>query len=146
MALLNYTTTIDEHKTVAEIQRILVVHGANSVRVDYQDGLVAALFFKVPTPQGELAFRLPARPEVTLNVLHTQWIQGKIPRRYVDKAQAVRVSWRIIKDWVEAQMAILETEQVRMEQIFLPYLLVGDKTLYQSLVDSRFQLTQGKEQ
>jgi hypothetical protein len=33
------------------------------------------------------------------------------------------VAWRIIKDWVEAQMAILESQMVQMEEIFLPYMV-----------------------
>lgn len=37
--------------------------------------------------------------------------------------QAERVAWRIIKDWIEAQMAILESKQVVFEEIFLPYML-----------------------
>jgi hypothetical protein len=34
--------------------------------------------------------------------------------------QAVRVSWRIIKDWVEAQMALVETQMVTTAQVFCP--------------------------
>lgn len=33
------------------------------------------------------------------------------------------VAWRIVKDWVEAQMAILESEQVQMDEVFLPYMV-----------------------
>jgi hypothetical protein len=44
----------------------------------------------------------------------------KIP---IDYAQAERVAWRIIKDWVETQMAILESQMVQMEEIFLPYMV-----------------------
>ena len=49
-----------------------------------------------------------------------------------DRDQAERVAWRIVKDWVAAQMAILESEMVQMDEIFLPYML-NDKgqTLFQ---------------
>jgi len=68
-----------------------------------------------------------------------------VERRYQNKYQAVRTAWRIVKDWVEAQMAILETEMVTMEEVFLPYLLVaGDKTLYQAIAESKFQLPSGE--
>ena len=36
------------------------------------------------------------------------------------RQQAIRTSWRILKDWVEAQMALLETGMVTMDEIFLP--------------------------
>lgn len=146
MALLNYTTQIEVVKTVGQIQDILAKHGAKSILVDYgDDGTVEALAFKVLTPQGVVAVRLPVDPGAVLKVLTQQNRLGKVPRRYVCKAQAVRVAWRIIKDWVEAQMAILETEMVKMEQIFLPYIITkGGRTLYEAMIDRHFQLGVGE--
>ncbi len=57
---------------------------------------------------------------------------------------AARVGWRILKDWVRAQMAILETEMVEIEQIFLPYMEAKDgRTLYETMIDKGFYLTEG---
>lgn len=144
--LLNYTTQIEAVKTVGEIQGILAGHGAKSILIDYgDDGTVEALAFKVLTPQGDVAIRLPIAPDAVLKVLGQQNRLGKVPKRYVDKAQAVRVAWRIVKDWVEAQMAILETEMVKMEQIFLPYVITDSgKTLYEAMIDRHFQLGLGE--
>jgi hypothetical protein len=36
--------------------------------------------------------------------------------------QAYRTAWKNIHDWVDAQMALLETEMVRLEEVFLPYM------------------------
>jgi len=145
MALLNYTTQIEAIKTVGEIQGILAGHGAKSIKTDYSDGQVEALSFLVLTPHGQVAIRLPIDPEAVLKVLTQQNRQGKVPRRYINRAQAVRVAWRIVKDWVEAQMAILETEMVRMEQIFLPYVITDSgKTLYEAMIDRHFQLGPGE--
>lgn len=142
MPLLNYTTTIEAMKTVGEIQGNLAAHGAKSILIDYgDDGTVEALSFQVPTPHGQVAIRLPIAPDAVLKVLTQQNRLGKVPKRYANHAQAVRVAWRIVKDWVEAQMAILETEMVRMEQIFLPYVITqGGRTLYEAMVDRHFQL------
>ena len=42
-------------------------------------------------------------------------------------------------------MAILETEMVKMEQIFLPYVITDSgKTLYEAMIDRHFQLGAGK--
>ena len=49
------------------------------------------------------------------------------------------MAWRIIKDWVEAQMALLATGMVDLEEIFLPYMLSGDRTLYQELMTRGFR-------
>ena len=143
MPILNYTTTIEAAKTVSEIQIILAQHGAKAVLIEYgEGGIVEALSFKVDTPHGEVGIRLPVNPDAVLKVL----MRGRVPPRYANKKQAVRVAWRILKSWISAQMAILETEMVRMEQIFLPYILTpSGRTLYDTLVDTKFQLIEGKD-
>lgn len=140
--LLNYTTQIEAIKTVGEIQGILAAHGAKSILIDYShDGTVEALAFKVLTAHGDVGIRLPIEPEAVLKVLTNQNRLGKVPRRYVTHAQAVRVAWRIVKDWVAAQMAILETEMVKMEQIFLPYAVTKDgKTVYELFEEKQFKM------
>ena len=143
MPIANYTTTVDAAKTVEEIQRILVRHGARSILMDYaRDGTIESLSFIVETPHGEISIRLPVNPKAILTVLKDQGV----PPRYCNHAQAVRIAWRILKDWVRAQMAILETEMVRMEQIFLPYMITKDnRTLYESMVDKKFYLAEGQQ-
>ncbi len=145
MALLNYTTGIEAMKTVGEIQGNLAAHGAKSILIDYgDDGTVEALAFNVRGPHGEVSIRLPIDPNAVLKVLTQQNRLGRVPRRYLTHAQAVRVAWRIVKDWVSAQMAILETEMVKMEQIFLPYVITDSgKTLYEAMIDRHFQLGPG---
>lgn len=140
MALLNYTTTIDASRTVAEIQNILVRHGARQLFINYsQNGEVEALSFIVLTPQGNVAIKLPVNPDAVLIVLKRQHARG-----YFDRPRAVKIAWRIVKDWVEAQMALLETEMVKLEQIFLPYVMVNEKqTLFQAFTEGKL-LTQGK--
>jgi hypothetical protein len=65
----------------------------------------------------------------------------KVPRGFRTQEQALRVSWRIIKDWVEAQMAIVDTKMVQLEQVFLPYVIMPDgRTLYERVRDARFVL------
>jgi hypothetical protein len=55
--------------------------------------------------------------------------------------QALRVSWRILKDWVEAQIAIVETKMVQIEQVFLPYAIMPDgRMLYERVRDAQFRL------
>ncbi|GAJ09138.1 unnamed protein product [marine sediment metagenome] len=142
MALLNYTTSIEAIKTVGEIQGILAGHGAKSILTDYTaDGQVEALAFKILTPQGEIGIRLPVNPEAVLQVLTKQNRLRKVPGRYINRPQAVRVAWRILKDWVQAQMAILETEMVKMEQIFLPYAITKDgQTVYDLFEQRQFKM------
>jgi hypothetical protein len=141
MGLLNYTTSIHADKTVAEIQRILVNAKANAVLCEYDgSGNVVALSFKAMTPFGELSFRMPADPQPVLAVLNQQVKEGKIPRRYQhDVDQARRVAWRIVKDWIEAQAALIQTRMVTIEQVFLPYAQNSQgETLYEAFKGRRF--------
>lgn len=117
MPLLNYTTKVDVYTTIGEIQRQLVKHGAKKIVQDYDDaGRIAALLFLIDTPFGLRGIRLPANVDSVLAVLQRQKVK-------CDRDQAERVAWRIVKDWVEAQMAIMESEMVHMDEIFLPYMV-----------------------
>ena len=141
MPIANYTTSIEALKTVGEIQGILVGHGARQILINYAaDKTIESLSFIVETPHGELPFRLPVNANAVLKVLEEQGC----PPRYANYPQAVRVAWRITKDWIRAQMALLETEMVKIEQVFLPYMMASkDKTLYEVMRDKKF-LTEGK--
>jgi len=109
MPLLNYSTTIPAYKTANEIQEILRKHGAKAVMFGYgNNGEIEYLNFVVQTPYGETPFKMPVNIMAVEVILHKQF-----PRRRsygsnpVIHEQAMRVAWRILKDWVEAQMAIL---------------------------------------
>ena len=146
MPLLDYTTSVPVSRTVAQVQAKLVEHGARAVMMEYDDrGRITALAFKVRMPNGDLPIRLPIDAAATLRVLQRQVDNREIPARYAKEEHAYRVAWRIIKDWVEAQMSLLQTEMVRMEQIFLPYVITpGGQTVYQVMVEKHFLLGPGE--
>jgi hypothetical protein len=139
MALANYTTTVTALKSIGEIQGILVGHGAKHILVDYEEEEPVGLAFMIPTPYGDTGFRLPANIDAVQKVLNRQRVRSS-----VDRQMAARVAWRILKDWVRAQVAILETEMVTIDQVFLPYMETKDgKTLYQVMRDHHLQLPKG---
>lgn len=126
MPIMNYTTKVDVFATLGEIQGQLVKHGAKKIMQDYDnDGHITALSFLIDTPNGPRGVKLPANVDAVWNVLAKQKVK-------CDRDQAERVAWRIVKDWVATQMAILESEMVQLDEIFLPYML-NDKgqTLFQ---------------
>lgn len=135
MPLLNYTTKVDVFTTLGAIQGQLVKHGAKKIMQDYDDdGRIAALSFLVDTPHGPRGIRLPANVDAVHAVLTRQKVK-------CDREQAERVAWRIVKDWVEAQMAILESEMVQMDEIFLPYMVNGQgQTLFQAYRNNQLML------
>jgi len=141
--IANYTTTVTAPKSIGEIQGMLVAHGATHILMDYKDGEAVGLAFMVKTNYGEVPFSLPANIDRVQAVLNKQRVRTTVGREL-----ASRVAWRILKDWVRAQMAILETEMVTIDQVFLPYMQVGKqgKTLYQFMLDHNLQLPEGREE
>lgn len=128
MPLLNYTTKVPVAKSVQEIEKALVKAGAVAVMHDYDDeGQVSAVSFRIVLQGNMINFRLPIDTKAVAEILRSQ-------RVYRDDAHAQRVAWRIVKDWVEAQMALLATKSVSLPQLFLPY-AVDNKgtTLYEKI-------------
>lgn len=146
MALLNYTTVIDVFKTLGEVQQLLTKSGARKIMVDYDEkGVPVKLSFLIPTIYGDLGYQLPARIDNVFAVLQKQYSQNKVPRKYVSMEQAGRVGWRIVKDWLEAQVAFIESEMVTLDQVLLPYMTArGDKTVYELMQEQRMALPSGK--
>ena len=130
MPLLNYTTEISIDKTIQEIQKCLAVHGASAILAEYDDeGMVVSISFQIVMDEKKIGFKLPSDWRPVLKILETQ---DGVGRKYRTKEQAIRVSWRIIKTWVEAQMAIVETRMVKLDQVFLPYAVARDgRTMYE---------------
>lgn len=122
MPIKDYTTKIDAAKTASEVQTILAKAGATGVAMQYDQGEPVALAFTAMTPFGLREFTVPADWQAVQRVLRKQRVQ---PALQTD-AHAKRVAWRIVKDWVEAQLAIIQTEMVTIDQVMLPYMRTDD--------------------
>ena len=83
---------------------------------------------------------MPARIERIYVVLKND---RAVPRKLKTTEQAARVARRIVKDWIEAQLALVEAEQAEMVEVFLPYAQdQTGQTPYESLEAKNFaQLT-----
>ena len=90
-----------------------------------------------------IGFRLPCDWKPVLDILEND---KKVPRYKVTREQAVSTAWRIVKDWVEAQMALVETRMATTQEVFLPYAIMPDgHTLAEKIIsDPKFLLGDGK--
>lgn len=141
MALLNYSTTVDAYKTVAEIEQMLVKHGAKSIMKSYEGEDVTSLSFLIDTGNGNIPVKLPVRLDDVLQVLTEQKKAHPKANIKATREQANRVAWRILKDWIEVQMALLDMKMVEFEEIFLSYIETADgKTIYEKLEEKQFLL------
>ncbi len=141
MAILNYTTTVDAFKTVSEIEYILMKHKAKSIMKNYEGESITGLSFLIDTGRQQIPIRLPVKVDECLKILKKE--KQENPRKQIKdtREQAERVAWRILKDWVEAQMALLDIEMVRFEEIFMPYIETGNgQTIFERLEEKQFLL------
>lgn len=134
MPLLNYRTIVPVNRTVAEITSKLVKAGARGVATEYDgQGRLVGIEFAVPFGSETLRYALPCRVAAVREVLKRQ----RVAATYLKSDHVERVAWRILGDWVAAQLAIIETEMVSLPQVMLPYMRTEDG----STVYERFETT-----
>lgn len=140
MPIKNYTTKIDPYQSIGEIQGSLAKNGARKIMIDYSpDGQPIGIVFAVETAMGTQAFILPANIDGVMAVFKKQKLKA-------DQAQAVRTSWRNVRDWIMAQMAFIEAGNAQLDEVFLPYLTdnSGTKTLYEVYKSGQLLLGDGR--
>ena len=139
---MNYTTKIPAHQTMAECQSLLAAAGAGSVAVHFEDGQPAGLSFTLKTPHGTRAFTLPVDVSAMHAVLRKADFSSLHATRaalaqYASREHAVRVAWRVAKDWLEANLALIAAKMATLETVMLPYLMVDDeRTLWEAYQDN----------
>lgn len=138
MAILNYTTQINTTKTISEIHALLAKSNIQEIITDYADGLPTGIRFKLIYLEQPIYFRLPCNADGVLRSLNKS---SKVPYRLKTREQAYKVAWRIIKDWIEAQLAIVEAQQAQMVEVFLPYVIDEEQqTMFQRFTVSHQKL------
>jgi|HubBroStandDraft_4_1064222.scaffolds.fasta_scaffold56907_3 hypothetical protein len=148
---LNYTTKIPAKRTLSECQELLAEAGAMAMAVAYQDRNPSGLSFRIDTPNGAQNFILPVNVDGVARLLATADYPSSVKTadlsRYVSREHAYRVGWRVLRDWLEAQLAIVAAGMVTLDEIMLPYLQIGKgETLYRALQSNQLALTAGSEQ
>lgn len=139
MAILNYTTSIDSEKSILEIQKCLSKRGANKIITDYKNGQPEELTFCLERNGQMIAFSLPANYNGVFKAMEKD---KSVPRSKCNEQQARRVAWRILKDWVIAQMAIVDAQMAEMAEVFFPYALTKAGVRLYSALNSNQVLMQ----
>jgi hypothetical protein len=146
---LNYTTAVPVGRTIGECQEILANAGAAAVAVQYKDREPIGLSFRIATPRGLRDFSLPVNIGGVHQLLGSAHSNGNLSNSrsrsaasFTTRKHATAVAWRVVKDWIEAQVALINAEMATLDQVMLPYLQVSeDQTLYQAFASGRGELT-----
>ena len=110
MPIMNYTTKVPADRTVAEISQLLVKKGATEIMTSFDDDAKpVALKWRIRSRHGPLSFSMPVRVDAIYEVMTRQRVMAT--NAVARREQAYRTAWRIIKDWIEAQIALLKRSQ-----------------------------------
>lgn len=119
---LNYTTKVPTSRTLAEVQDLLAQHGADAVAITYRDRRPAGVRFVY---DGQ-TFELPADTDAMAALLAKSTPNGGVSLAvYRSPEHAERVCWRVVKDWIAAQMALIAARQATLDEVMLPYLITS---------------------
>ena len=139
MPILNYTTTVPVVRTIADIQKLLMRAKAKQIMTEYDDdGNATGMSFFVTVNDKPLIFKMPV--DVT-GVRQAMKNDPDCKNSYCRNEQYPRVAWRILKYWIEAQLAMVEANQATVPQVFLPYAVTNNsQTVYERLSGDGFKL------
>lgn len=139
----NYTSTVPVERTVARIEQILAKAGARNIIKDYEGGELQAITFTLPLPGSDrfTPVRLPANRDAVEGVLRRKLIRRPTRETLIRiHEQAGRTAWRLMLDWLEVQLSLIELQQVEALQVFLPYVWIGGQSYYAALKEGGFRM------
>lgn len=152
MKLKNYTSEVAAITSMGKIERYLVDAGATDISKKYEDGICTAIRFRIlrKTPDAPhlgapMFFELPAQVGACYKVLFAEVKRPQADTKTRIRQQAERTAWKIIADWVQIQLSMIELEQAELIQLFLPYVFDPntEKTFYEQLKTSGFKQLPG---
>lgn len=129
--LKNYSTQVSASRSISQIEEILAKFGAEAIVKEYTaDGRVQKLSFKL----NDRAFKLPVNVRGVYQVMYgdKREYSGRDSMKRRDD-QAYRVAWRILKDWIHAQLSLIHSGQAQPQEIFFPYMYDGKELFIRNL-------------
>jgi len=137
MFLKNYTSEVPVSQTIYRIEQTLIKCGVQSISKEYGTRAeVVALQFRIHDNGKEFTVRLPANREKAQQAMWLNYADGqklspdgqtvwgsnlKKKKRSDFADQAERTAWKIVQDWVEVQMSMIQMKQAEPVEVFLPY-------------------------
>ena len=146
MNLKNYTSSVPTDRTISRIEQVLAKTGASGINKDFQEGKMTALCFRIVLPTGrQISIRLPVDCEAVYDILKKEIKRPRPGTLNNLKDQAERTAWKLMQDWVEVQMSLIQMQQADFMQVFLPYVWDGKQTFYHALKEKNFLALPGEK-
>lgn len=139
----NYTSTVPASRSVQHIEDRLVKHGAKNILKLYNDQKkLEGVAFIIAIDGKDVPFRLPAKISQVEKIL-----RGSISRprsetmsRIADQAE--RTAWKLLSDWVDINISLIELGQVEIMEVFMPYIYDHGKsqTFFERMKQDGFKM------
>ena len=138
MGLLKYTTTVTTAKTISDLFSMLQASGSDAIMLLYDEHKEpCGLSFSLQTPKGPLSFKMSVDTTRVKQVLTNQHRLRQVPVATLRDGQPARIAWRIVHDWLEVQLALIQIGLVTLDQVMLPYAVTQDGRTLFDLVQER---------
>lgn len=119
----NYTSKQSPDRSIFLIEQKLIDFGASHILKEYDEKKqVSALSFTLMVDRNSLhrvPFRLPANVKAVHKVLDKRAKTVRQQMAVVD--QAPMTAWKLMLDWLDVQLSLIEMGQAEAMQVFLPY-------------------------
>jgi hypothetical protein len=152
-----YTTTIKARRTAGECVDLLADAGAARVAIEMTDRKPTGLSFRLDMAGQWQDFVMPVDVDAMQAVLvkackpggalaKMGGTRGARPvelARWQTREHAADVAWRVVLNWLEAQLALIDADMAKLDQVMLPYLAVDGGTLYEVIRDKHLALPRG---
>lgn len=139
----NYTSSVPVSRSVSHIEDCLVRHGAKNIMKMYDaDKKLESLCFILPVDGKDIPFKIPANVTQCENILRASIRRPKPGTLERIADQAERTAWKLMSDWVDIQMSLIELKQVELLQVFLSYVYYPAEkmTYFEKLKDGGMKL------
>lgn len=157
MALKNYTSEVPSSTTIYRIHQVLIKAGIRSIALDYgpKQEIVAVTFAIQFSPdKPSVPIRMPAKIKEAQDALWLEYVDGdkltedgdslmwgsrKNKKRTDFLEQGERTAWKLMQDWIEVQLSLIQLRQVDPAQVFLSYAWDGEQTFYDRIKGTGFR-------
>lgn len=144
MNIKNYTSKIAVESTIARIECKLAAMGATHIMKTYgEKSKVLSVVFNIPDRDKSIPIRVPANVKGCFDAMwrqycinHTHPRDSAKPKIY---EQAERTAWKLVQDWIEVQVSMVEMKQAEPLQVFLPYAWDGKQTYFELMRSGGFK-------
>lgn len=152
MFLKNYTSEVPSGTTIQRIVGILVKIGVAQIAMDYGlNGEIVGLTFAAHIEGRIVPIKLPVDVGACQEALWRDYVGSdrayktsdlkdelvsngnKRKRRSQFRDQAERTAWKLMQDWIEVQISMVQLKQADVLQVFLPYAWDGGQSFYHRL-------------